>query len=545
MKFYKYLSLAVLFALTLAAGGCSQEDNFPNANGNMVINVYDAGMEAVGGNSRAVTDENYTTVFETGDCIGLFAIKDGAVWNNMNNVKVTYTENGTWASEIALQYDDEQEGVAYYAYYPYQDGKTYQSGTIENFLTKMANEWTPAADQSDKDKFAASDLMTTTEPSSVIQEGSGQFTIRLSMKHRMAMSVLVMAETEYKFSDETLNEIPYIAKEHASMFYMTSVSDENVVRPYLADDGSYRLIIKPSDVNSLIVTQGTYNDKKYEFTASINEGKYQRFLLGGGKKIVEHELKVGDFYCSDGSIVSGNAEEVPENCIGIVYYVGNPQPSVLYPEKVSTDGSQPFDEAHDALRRDHPSCVHGLVYALDYANDVIKVFGTKGNKHDIEGIASAYTSSYLCKSGSREPHYKSILGYNNTEVLKKLADYAIENSADWDLLNMVSCLDSYNKQKVLPSGLTSGWYLPSIEEMRMLINETETINASIAKANGLALWYLNGTEAANDPRGRFNGYWSSSLRAGYLFYMVKDGKEGDSINGYVWNLGYFRFSFAF
>ena len=71
--------------------------------------------------------------------------------------------------------------------------------------------------------------------------------------------------------------------------------------------------------------------------------------------------------------------------------------------------------------------------------------------------------------------------------MKKLADYAIENSADWDLLNMVSCLDSYNKQKVLPSGLTSGWYLPSIEEMRMLINETETINASIAKANGLAL----------------------------------------------------------
>ena len=103
MKFYKYLSLAVLFALTLAAGGCSQEDNFPDANGNMVINVYDAGMEAVGGNSRAVTDENYTTVFETGDCIGLFAIKDGAVWNNMNNVKVTYTENGTWGSEIALQ----------------------------------------------------------------------------------------------------------------------------------------------------------------------------------------------------------------------------------------------------------------------------------------------------------------------------------------------------------------------------------------------------------------------------------------------------------
>ena len=232
MKFYKYLSLAVLFGLTLAGGACSQEEeHFPDVNGNMVIKVYDAGMDAVGGTSRAVTDENYTTAFEAGDCIGLFAIKEGAIWNNINNVKVTYTENETWTSDIVLQYDDEQEGVAYYAYYPYQDGKTFQSGLIEEFFARMAEEWVPAADQSDKDKFAASDLMTTTEPASASQEGSGQFTIRLAMKHRMAMSVLVMPETEYKFSDEALNEIPYIAKESASMFYMSSVSNENIVKP--------------------------------------------------------------------------------------------------------------------------------------------------------------------------------------------------------------------------------------------------------------------------------------------------------------------------
>lgn len=546
MKFDKYLSWAVVLALTLVGGSCSQEEElFPNANGNMIIKVYDAGMEAIDGTSRAVTDENYVTTFEAGDCIGIYAMKAGVVWNNMNNVKVTYTENGTWASDITLQYDNEQEGVTYYAYYPYQEGHIYESGTIENFLEKMVDDWTPATDQSDKDKFAASDLMTTTVSSSVSQEGSGQFTIRLAMKHRMAMSVMVMPETEYKFSDVALNEIPYIAKEHASIFYTTSVSDENLVKPYRATDGSYRLIIKPTDTNKLIVTQGTYNDKEYEFTAAVNEGKYQRFLLGGGKNTVEHELKVGDFYCSDGSIVAGSAQEVPGNCIGIVYYVGNPQPSVLYPEKVSTDGLQPFDETHDALRREHPSCVHGLVYALDYANDVIKLFGTKGNKPQLETLGSAYTSSYLFKSGSREPHNKSILGYNNTEVLKKLGDYAIENKTDWDLLNMVSYLDSYSKAKVLPSGVTSGWYLPSIEEMRMLINQAATINASITKAKGLELWHLNGTEAANDPRGRFNGYWSSSLRANELFYMVKEGKEGDAINGYVWNLGYFRFSFAF
>ena len=40
MKFYKYLSLAVLFGLTLAGGACSQEEeHFPDVNGNMVIKV--------------------------------------------------------------------------------------------------------------------------------------------------------------------------------------------------------------------------------------------------------------------------------------------------------------------------------------------------------------------------------------------------------------------------------------------------------------------------------------------------------------------------
>lgn len=36
---------------------------------------------------------------------------------------------------------------------------------------------------------------------------------------------------------------------------------------------------------------------------------------------------MGDYYCADGSLVSKDAEIVPNNVIGIVCYVGNIQPS--------------------------------------------------------------------------------------------------------------------------------------------------------------------------------------------------------------------------
>lgn len=47
---------------------------------------------------------------------------------------------------------------------------------------------------------------------------------------------------------------------------------------------------------------------------------------------MDHELKVGDLIYSNGALASvDDNAPVSDDCVGVVYFVGNPMPSVLYP----------------------------------------------------------------------------------------------------------------------------------------------------------------------------------------------------------------------
>ena len=65
---------------------CSQEENIENAlqPKEFIINITDAGIHNAK-NTRA-TEFGYTTTFQHGDKIGLFAVKDGQIVNDINNV---------------------------------------------------------------------------------------------------------------------------------------------------------------------------------------------------------------------------------------------------------------------------------------------------------------------------------------------------------------------------------------------------------------------------------------------------------------------------
>lgn len=68
-----------------------------------------------------------------GDQIGLFAVKDGAILDEINNMPFTF--NGSSWSGKPILYDDRLAGVTFYAYYPYQPEMTGKTDLIgDDFL---------------------------------------------------------------------------------------------------------------------------------------------------------------------------------------------------------------------------------------------------------------------------------------------------------------------------------------------------------------------------------------------------------------------------
>ncbi|WP_018668131.1 fimbrillin family protein [Bacteroides gallinarum] len=536
MRFYKYLLFTGFLTLIMTGNSCSQEEEVSViSNRNMIINVNDVGMADCDENaiSRVETDLDYNTIFEDGDCIGLFAVKDGKIVEGIDNLEVSYSEEAaTWVAS-SLRYEDDMENMIFYAYYPYAAGMSIDVDAADVF-SDMVSNWTLSSDQSTKKRFAAADLMTS--GAAVIQhEASGQYTLQLGLKHRMALSVMIAPETEYIFTEPALNVTPYIVKNGGDViFYTSSVGDENEVQPYKAGDGTYRMIVKPAEEKKMIGVQG---EKQYEFTTSISEGKYKRFLLEGGKKIKSHDLQVGDFYCADGTIVSGK-EDVPDNCIGIVYYVGNVHPSVLYRE----DSELAVTPEKDVLLEKYPGCVHGLVCALKSSNANAVSRFCASSKYDYVKKASelGITERYIWTTMGKTSIPEYILGFNNTVILREFTKETA-NCAD----DMFDNMDLYANQNPVPA-FTTGWYLPSIEEFRILFTNQSTLNDSLEKGNFEKLW--SNPAGYDSSAEKYFGYWSSTVRADrrmsgaridggeFTPYAEKDPKTGQ---------GYFRFAFAF
>lgn len=175
----EYLTGISLCAALLLAGGCSNENDMTNSNGNPVpltVRATAGSFEEVPetGKSdapatRTPTEDGNTTTFATGDAIGIFAIKDGAIVDGISNSKLTYSEGadgaaGSWNPEegTALYW---YEGVSYVAYYPYTDGITINATkTTDEIIASLGGngKLQPAADQSaaDGSAYTASDLMT-------------------------------------------------------------------------------------------------------------------------------------------------------------------------------------------------------------------------------------------------------------------------------------------------------------------------------------------------------------------------------------------------
>lgn len=111
----------------LALAGCTKETGTA---------IYDSPSDKAGfkfelttaNSTRAITDDNFKTVFTEGDQVGLFVVSrtsDAAgeltpSGNSVDNRKLTYS-GGMWIIDKEVSYPSEGEKLDFYAYYPYME----------------------------------------------------------------------------------------------------------------------------------------------------------------------------------------------------------------------------------------------------------------------------------------------------------------------------------------------------------------------------------------------------------------------------------------
>ena len=430
-------------ALLLLLVSCTQEE-FPAVQDKaqqLTISVTDGGYTSAVENmktrveTRAV-ENGYTTEFTEGDACGLYMVRGGKPV--YSNVKLT-AEKDAATGGIMWKTDGTtlaagMDGESYYLYYPYQAdmaGKTATPAegavmTDAEFFKPLIDGWQPGDDQSTHAAYTASDLMTAGGSTT----GTGN-TIHLSfaMKHRMALAVIEMPKTVYKFIDANVPD--YTVGAEATF--------TGTAKPLRMADGTYRYLVH----SSMPTIEGCYDGGNREFTITTSAshpvvGEYKRYKVDGAAETIKNVTyaesgiaRIGDFYCTKDNGTTGYLipKEADETTVQAATVVG-----IVF----QTDKSRIGQAEKNALGGKDK--VHGLVMS-------VKNIATRqawSLFHKDEGLTT-------CKT--KADNYNDISGYGNCEHIRT-------NRGNFDSYPAFKAAYDYNTTCPVPA-TTTGWYLPA------------------------------------------------------------------------------------
>ena len=432
---YHLLQAALLLLLVVS---CTQEE-FPAAQDKalqLTISVTDGGYTSTEGKTTRAVENGYTTEFTEGDACGLYMVRGGKPV--YSNVKLT-AEKDAATGGIMWKTDGTtlaagMDGESYYLYYPYQAdmaGKTatHAEGAVmtdAEFFKPLIDGWQPGDDQSTHAAYTASDLMTAGGSTT----GTGN-TIHLSfaMKHRMALAVIEMPKTVYKFIDANVPD--YTVGAEATF--------TGTAKPLRMADGTYRYLVH----SSMPTIEGCYDGGNREFTITTSAshpvvGEYKRYKVDGAAETIKNVTyaesgiaRIGDFYCTKnngttGYLIPKEADETTVQAakvVGIVFQTDKSRIGAKEKEKLGGEGN-----------------VHGLVMAVKNiaTRQAWSLFGMD------EGLTTCRTKADT---------YNDVSGYGNCEHIRT-------NRGNFDSYPAFKAADGYNTTCPVPA-TTTGWYLPA------------------------------------------------------------------------------------
>ncbi|MBB4037247.1 hypothetical protein GGR21_003164 [Dysgonomonas hofstadii] len=317
MKSIKYIYTVLLILLL----SCSNDEGYLD-NGNEGKSEtpasavkFNLGFQA---STKVATDEAFQSIFENGDEVGLFVVKEGeilqATGNYEDNRKLVY--NGTnWQLEgDDIFYPTDGTNLSVYAYYPYQDGTNptdlaFEAGTDQNnaagysasdFLLAKAENQTEA-----NINLPFSHTMALIHVEVVRGKNLASITSALEMNLHSCMTSFISDWSTLKATVKTgtVNDIKMLRVENSlnAHIYRALVPAQTIV--------------SGTKLFSFVqTTNGSEIDNIYTTAAETElvAGKVTKWKITlNGEELPEHNYQVGDVYPFTGTP------------IGIVFEISN------------------------------------------------------------------------------------------------------------------------------------------------------------------------------------------------------------------------------
>lgn len=466
--------------LLLLLASCTREE-LPGAQDNktqqIAISVTDGGYSSADAPVTRTLEKGYATEFTDGDACGLYVVRDAkTIYSNVKLIAERNAATGklVWkaADGTVLAGMPNDQCYLYYPYRPDMDGKTAdvpQEAIHQRdlfFFQPLISSWQPNEDQSTREAYTTSDLMTchsTASPGLTVNT----LDVAFFMSHRMSLAVIDLPKTVYEFTDARVPDYTVI----------TPTTFTGPAKPLRTGD-HFRYIVNPQ-ASAAPTISGSFDGGSLEFTITPSElykGYFKRFKVNGAPETkINYTIQRGDFLLTDGNLLPRDAtltEEQKAKVAAIVFWT---------PAETETEGRiTPARLSDDKIRsKDFPHCTHGLAISTEKpvqapwqndhydwtADDFVLNFQNSGNfsrtdKSDFAPIAPL---------NKAEDDLNRVLGYQNTRILLAYNDWH-KASGKGTLVGIADKLTEFAAANPAPEGST-GWYIPSAKELYMFVNK--------------------------------------------------------------------------
>lgn len=530
-------------AVALLLMAACNDDKYGGSDVEGSLLIVSAGIDEV----KTTRVSEAGTEWEVGDSIG---VSDSST--NLNIAYAATATTGTFTSDTGIYILGGDE-VTYTAYYPFSGTEGTTVGDIDFSVLDSNGDY----DATGLDFMYATGTATRSNPQVDFSFQHMMSRLRLTITDSASNGTAITYVLGNVVVDGTFNTESGVVTPGSTTGSITVDATlgtaSYVMLPPVASASTIQITIYVG--NSVYV--GTFApalaaSTEYQYTIELGdteEGKTvtvsSESITGwtgedGGSISVKEEvtynatLEIGDYYCSDGTIIDKTYDltsldsDVKASIVGVIYYLGD----------VTAEDA--------ALKADYPSCTNGLVVALNNANASSSTFATtSGGLYDWYKANSSSYSNYVTTqySGSNISSTTKV-GYNNTQVFVTAAATDADSYAG-KCDNLISYLNAYKESASVASSGSSNWYLPSWAELDLLrtnLSAYEAIATSIANMGGSLTTYSDFLNAS--PADNF--YWSSTERAANLIWVSPLSESTETLQARrTGHNGWFRFILAF